>query len=201
MFSCSALQCRVNEYFIATLLCGSQWLCLISPSGTSRGVSQSFGAACFAFPFCEKTNRPGLRDELRLQRETWAEGRGEERRAELRLGFHSCSSLQALNESKVLPAGYSADQMSPTPLVRSRLPSFDMFMFSPYGLEIKRQRSTKTAKALCCRWRFKKNVLKEKLQLLDADFFFLDLSSTGVQSGNHPCKHRSRGYVSASATA
>lgn len=50
----------------------------------SCGVSQSFGAACFAFPFCEKTNGPRVQHQPLCLCQPFTE-KGIERRAKISL--------------------------------------------------------------------------------------------------------------------
>lgn len=93
------------------------------PPGTSCGVSQSFGADYFAFPFCAKTKRAESPRWTVLTEGEMEKGDGEreeERQAEAGLGFHSLLvCLQTLSQSKVslkgLHSGSSFTHTRPLP--------------------------------------------------------------------------------------
>lgn len=83
------------------------------PPGTSCGVSQSFGAAYFAFPFCEKTNGPGVQDEPLWQREGETEKRGQRGRQSAGLYFTptsfpgSSETVQSLSRGLQCGSGFT----------------------------------------------------------------------------------------------
>lgn len=90
----------------------------IFPPGTSCGVSQSFGAAYFAFPFCVKTNGPRVQDEPLRRREGDGEKGTERERERVRETSQAKArislrllSLQVLNQFSVSLVGYSVDQV------------------------------------------------------------------------------------------
>lgn len=120
-------------------MCGSPLrLSLIPPLGDVLRRFPEFFSEQPALHFLSEGRQTGLDSELNSS-DSGRGRRGDRRRksrgAELRLGFHCGSSLQVVNESKVLPVGYSVDRMSPPPLVLSRPPGPDMFLTR--GLAVK----------------------------------------------------------------